>query len=121
MRDTDPVFSAERLSRIAHKHAFELEDGKKITGGLLLNKTLIATPSADRNASKEPKAPKIPRKRKSVGIDPGTPAEKKKRSTTETTTTQQNMEQTGNSQVLRYVPVQEAGNEFAAGNGGTIA
>lgn len=99
-----------------------MEEGKKITGGLLLNKTLLTKPARDPAGSKEPKVPKIPRKRKSGDADPKASGTKKKRTTTETQTIEkENLEEMVDTSIPAYAPAQEADDERGAGSDGTLA
>lgn len=86
LKDTDQVSRVDHLSRIAHKHALELQSGKKITGGLLLNKTLVAAPMANPAGAKGPEAAKLLRKRKRARLDKNAPVKKKKEATQGTNT-----------------------------------
>ena len=99
-----------------------MKEGKKITGGLLLNKTLLVKPTGDPADLKEPKVPKILRKRKSGDADPKAPGTKKKRTITETQTTEkEKWEEMVDIPIPAYAPAQEADDERGAGSDGTLA
>ena len=122
--DADSGIRQIRFASIARRHDFDLEDGKKVIGGSLLNKNLLKTLNVEASGAsapkgdtkKEAKTPKTPRKRKDGDAKQEPPAPKK----TKTTETQQT-EQTIAASALAYVAAQEADQEQENGASGSMA